>query len=245
MEFNFTEIDKKNLNVLRARCKVAGLGDVITREFRVDENGNLDDSWYTDDIESKTNGMTIDSYPEINELFYRIFEDDHDYFLSPFNEYFEETSGRFTFTINFKEKIISFSTDINYYTTEDSEIEGMVKVLFYRKPQAYDEFVEKYQEMTPEYRKLIFTFDGGGDNGYVEASGENEDGEYVELTKPLEDVCYEILYKHFAGWEENEGSAGRIVFDFSDVNNVTYYVDFNMNTEASIYHKYDEVLNFQ
>jgi hypothetical protein len=148
-------------------------------------------------------------------------------------------------TINFKEKIISFSTDINYYTTEDSEIEGMVKVLFYRKPQAYDEFVEEYQETTPEYRKLIFTFDGGGDNGYVEASGENEDGDSVELTKPLEDVCYELLSKHFAGWEENEGSAGRIVFDFSDVNNVTYYVDFNMNTEASIYHKYDEVLNFQ
>ena len=41
MEFNFTEENKKTLNILRAKCKVAGLGDVVTREFRVDENGNL------------------------------------------------------------------------------------------------------------------------------------------------------------------------------------------------------------
>lgn len=244
MEFTFTDEDKKNLNILRARCKVAGLGDVITREFRVDEYGNLEDSWYTDDFESKTNGTTIDSYPEINKLFYRIFEDDNGYFLSPFDEYSEETSGRITFTINFKEKIISFSTDINYYTTEESEIEGMVKVLFYRKPQAYDEFIEIYQNTTPEYRKLTFTFDGGGDSGYVEDQGENEDGDSVELTSPIEDICYEILSKNFGGWEENEGSTGRIVFDFNDVNNVTYYVYFNMNTEASDYHKYNEVLNF-
>jgi hypothetical protein len=39
MEFNFTDEDKKTLNVLRARCKVAGLGDGIIREFRIDENG--------------------------------------------------------------------------------------------------------------------------------------------------------------------------------------------------------------
>lgn len=244
MEFIFTDEDKKNLNILRARCKVAGLGNVITREFRVDENGNLDDSWYTDDFESKTNGITIDSYPEIDEMFYRIFEDNQSYFLSTFNEYSEETSGRLTFTINFKEKIISFSADINYYTTDESEIEGIVKVLFNRKPQAYDEFVEVYQNTTPEYRKLSFTFNGVGDDGYVENQGENEDGDSVKLTSPIEYICYEILSKNFGGWEQNEGSNGKIVFDFNDVNNVTYHVYFNMNIEDSVYHKYDESLNF-
>ena len=41
MEFNFTDEDRKNLNILRARCKVAGLGDGIIREFRIDENGKV------------------------------------------------------------------------------------------------------------------------------------------------------------------------------------------------------------
>ena len=244
MEFTFTDEDKKNLNILRARCKVAGLGDGIIIEFRIDEYGNLEDSWYTDDFTSDSNGSTIDSYPEINKLFYHIYENNQSYFLSPFDEYSEETSGRFMFYINFKEKIISFSSVINYYTTNESEIEGMVKVLFYRKPEAYNEFVEVYQNTTPEYTKLTFTFDGGGDSGYVENQGENEDGDSVELTGPLEDVCYEILNKEFSGWETNEGSNGRIVFDFSDVNNVTYYVDFYMNVQASDDHEYNEVLKF-
>ena len=244
MEFNFTDEDKKNLNILRARCKVAGLGDGIIREFRIDENGNLDDSWYTDDFTSESNGSTIDSYPEINKLFYHIYEDNQSYFLSPFDEYSDETSGRFMFYINFKEKLISFSSVINYYTSHDSEIEGMVKVLFYRKPEAYNEFVEVYQNTTPEYRKLTFTFDGGGDSGYVENQGENEDGDSVELTGPLEDVCYGILNKEFSGWDLDEGSNGRIVFDFSDVNNVTYYVDFKMNAQAADDYEYNEVLNF-
>ena len=41
MEFTFTDEDRKNLNILRARCKVAGLGDGIIREFRIDENGGI------------------------------------------------------------------------------------------------------------------------------------------------------------------------------------------------------------
>ena len=101
MEFTFTDEDRKNLNILRARCKVAGLGDGIIRELRIDENGNLDDSWYTDDFTSESNGSTIDSYPEIDKLFYHIYENNQDYFLSPFNEYSDETSGRFMFYINF------------------------------------------------------------------------------------------------------------------------------------------------
>jgi hypothetical protein len=244
MKYNFTDEDKKNLNILRARCKVGGLGDIITREFRVDESGNLDDSWYSDDFESKTNGMTIDSYPEINKIFYQIYENNQDYFLSPFNEYSEETSGMFLFTINFKEKNISFRSLVKYDTTEDSQTDGMVKVLFYRKPQAYDEFVEVYQETTPEYRKLIFTFDGGGDEGYVESSGENEDGDSVELTGPLEDVCYEILENRFSGWEFDKGSYGKIIFDFTNVNNVTYYVDFSLNVQSEEEYEYDGVLYF-
>ena len=34
MEFTFTDEDKKNLNILRARCKVAGLGDGIIRKIK-------------------------------------------------------------------------------------------------------------------------------------------------------------------------------------------------------------------
>jgi hypothetical protein len=148
------------------------------------------------------------------------------------------------FHVDFKEKSISFTSVINYYTTEESESEGGVKVLFGQKVQAYDDFIEVYQNTTPEYRELTFTFDGGGDSGYIEEHGENEDGDSVELTTPLEDVCYNILEKKFSGWEIDEGSTGRIVFNFSDVNNVTYYVDFHMNVEAADDHEYSEILKF-
>jgi hypothetical protein len=244
MEYNFTDEDKKKLNILRARCKVAGLGDVVIREFGVDEEGNLNDSWYTDDFTSENNGNTMDSYPEINKLFYHIFEDNYDYFLSAFESFSDQSYGSLIFYINFKDKSISFSSLINYYSTNDTEIKGMLKVLFYRKPQAYDEFVEVYQNTTPEYSKLIFTFDGGGDSGYVDQEGENEYGGSVELTAPLEDVCYEILNREFIGWEENEGSSGRIILNFSDVNNVTYHVEFSMNYQTAENYYYEKVLRF-
>ena len=43
-----------------------------------------------------------------------------------------------------------------------------------------------------------------------------------------QDWCYQELENHFGGWEINEGSDGRFIFDF---NESTVFLDHTYNTE--------------
>jgi hypothetical protein len=51
--------------------------------------------------------------------------------------------------------------------------------------------------------------------------------ETVKISASIENVCYNILQK-FGGWEINEGSQGKITFDFQSDN---YSVYHEWNTE--------------
>lgn len=71
---------------------------------------------------------------------------------------------------------------------------------------------------TLPFKKFVITYAGSNDEGYVnEVSGQIEDGVELavsyELQHELEDVAYDILEKHYAGWEINEGSHGHITID--------------------------------
>ena len=56
---------------------------------------------------------------------------------------------------------------------------------------------------------MVLEYNGGGDSGYIESqfgSGEN-------VPANIEDFCYNALEDSHGGWEINEGSQGRFVFD--------------------------------
>ena len=69
-----------------------------------------------------------------------------------------------------------------------------------------------------KYSEGVITFAGGGDSGEIESRIEY-DGKFTEqIPKDLMEFFYEWLENHFGGWEINEGSQGRFVFNADEGN---------------------------
>ena len=73
-------------------------------------------------------------------------------------------------------------------------------------------------------KEIVINYSGGGDSGYLEDSFNNGDS----VPAVVSDFCYNMLENRFGGWEINEGSQGRITFDFVSDN---YSVYHEWNTE--------------
>ena len=82
----------------------------------------------------------------------------------------------------------------------------------------------------PEDGILTIPYNGGGDSGYVDSSFE-ETGDAVPAG--IDDWCYRELESHFGGWEINEGSDGKFIFNFNDS---TVTLLHTMNTEENESH---------
>jgi hypothetical protein len=74
---------------------------------------------------------------------------------------------------------------------------------------------------------LTLSYNGGGDSGYIESSFD-ETSDAVPAS--IEDWCYSQLESHFGGWEINEGSDGRFIFNF---NNSTVELEHTYNNEEN------------
>ena len=74
---------------------------------------------------------------------------------------------------------------------------------------------------------IFVTFDGNGDSGSIEQA-EDESGHSVNLSTEMEDWCYNILENNYGGWEINEGSTGKFIFNTEDR---TCELEFGWNNE--------------
>jgi hypothetical protein len=74
---------------------------------------------------------------------------------------------------------------------------------------------------------IFVTFDGNGDSGSIEQA-EDESGNSVNLSTEMEDWCYNILENNYGGWEINEGSTGKFIFNTEDR---TCELEFGWNNE--------------
>ena len=106
------------------------------------------------------------------------------------------------------------SGDVLEMSDIEEEHEDLVNIFNYMKSEGYSEGV--------------VTFAGGGDSGEID-SGIQYDGKFTEqISKGVESFFYEWLGNHFGGWEINEGSQGRFVFNADDDN---LELEFEENTE--------------
>lgn len=128
----------------------------------------------------------------------------------------------YSFVFDFKQKefeiIHTYSYyDTNYVTSEEEfdDISGSAK--------------EEIDEFCSANKMFKVSFAGGGDSGYIESDGVNEDDERFDLPGGVEDVLYRML-SNYGGWEINEGSQG----DFTiDCNQKSIILEFGENFEAS------------
>jgi hypothetical protein len=58
---------------------------------------------------------------------------------------------------------------------------------------------------------LEVSYSGGGDDGYIEDDGYDDDGNQYRLSSDLEEFLYDKLNGNFGGWEINEGSSGKFI----------------------------------
>ena len=102
---------------------------------------------------------------------------------------------------------------IEYDSTEDKE--------------KFDKWMETSLSETtvPSDGILDVTYNGGGDSGWIEDSFRPTND---KVPAEIEDFMYQELERHFGGWEINEGSDGRFIFNF---NNSTVELSHTYNTE--------------
>jgi len=128
------------------------------------------------------------------------------------------------FIFDLKEKEFIFNHEYYYYvtdyrgtTTEFEEIEGT---------SSYDDIME----FCSANKQFKVDFNGGGDSGYIESHGYNENGERFEVPASIEDKFYIMLSDDFGGWEINEGSQGSFTIDCEAK---TIQLEIGLNEESS------------
>ena len=57
------------------------------------------------------------------------------------------------------------------------------------------------------------SYSGGGDDGYIEDDGYDDEGNQYRLSDDLENYLYSKLNNSFGGWEINEGSSGKFIIN--------------------------------
>lgn len=143
------------------------------------------------------------------------------------NQYIDNQSGfvRIYFYIDTEEEIFKIETEVQYYGENN---EGAYYDLKEEKPGWMEEIKTYFKEVgNPKY--VVFTYEGGGDNGYLnDDMGESNIGE-VKISNEIEEICYNIINTNFPGWEINEGSSGEIEISKSEIS-----VNHNWVTEEYV-----------
>jgi hypothetical protein len=126
-------------------------------------------------------------------------------------------------------KELTVSHNYSYYDRGDS---SSIEYDSKEEKERFDKWMEEDMQDVgvPSDGILTLSYNGGGDSGYIESSFD-ETSDAVPAS--IENWCYSELERHFGGWEINEGSDGRFIFNF---NNSTVELDHTYNTEENESH---------
>ena len=214
-----TEEQAKTLKLFAYYAQGYGKKEVNTQIYSQECNEDWrDEEWFGD-------GHTrVESYDAIDSVIDEIIEE-HDLFEKSVTDC--DNKGQLHINIDCVERTLKIdASEWRYDTNASGDVlelsdleeghEDLVKIFNYMKSEGYSEGV--------------VTFAGGGDSGEIN-SGIEYDGKFTEqIPKGVENFFYEWLENHFGGWEINEGSQGRFVFNADDGN---LELEFEENTEES------------
>ena len=110
---------------------------------------------------------------------------------------------RVDINVSLSERKIIITSDIEEQTSEGSSHEYYVievpSVQSFLDENEIDDFEVSYS--------------GGGDDGYIEDDGYDDEGNQYRLSDDLENYLYRQLNNSFGGWEINEGSSGKFIIN--------------------------------
>jgi len=208
------EKDKQNLRILSRYLRSQGMKYGLI-EFEVDYGDNFD-------MENK-NSFTNNWTAEIPNLVKDTLQKVVDEFKDNMTELENYSFNYFEINIDAVDQQLTVSQNFGYYERGDEEtIEWTldngedIKEIF----NTLDESDEEYDDV------LTLSYNGSGDSGYIES----EFDEGGDVPSDVENFCYRKLENHFGGWEINEGSDGRFVFNR---NNKTITLEHANNIERN------------
>ena len=211
-----TKEQKKILQIFSMYIQSYGVKSAF-KELDVMSGYEID--YWGDDWFSEESSLTIPGYDAINNFFDEFTTYLRDELLEPFTD---EENGSISVIINAKEKEITFKAYIRRMNVEYESIEEDF--------EDGNEDVQAYlNELSKSHKFGEVTYEGGGDSGYVNGTITLDGKKSEDLPSSVEDYIYGIL-SNFGGWEINEGSQGKVEFDFLEKKVV---VNHGMNYEET------------
>ena len=110
---------------------------------------------------------------------------------------------RVDINVSLSERKIIITSDIQEQTSEGSSHEyDVIEV------PSVQSFLDEN-----EIDDFEVSYSGGGDDGYIEDDGYDDEGNQYRLSDDLENYLYSKLNNSFGGWEINEGSSGKFIIN--------------------------------
>jgi hypothetical protein len=110
---------------------------------------------------------------------------------------------RVDINVSLSERKIIITSDIEEQTTDGSSDEyDVIEV------PSVQSFLDEN-----EIDDFEVSYSGGGDDGYIEDDGYDDEGNQYRLSDDLENYLYSKLNNSFGGWEINEGSSGKFIIN--------------------------------
>jgi hypothetical protein len=223
------KLDDKQKKLLKTFCLY--LGSYGTKEASIDFNFYNDSpdmdiwgGWRSKDVRVKIDGFdSINDFAE--EITLPIIEDNISYY---------DYSGEVSFCVDCVKKIIYFTASIREmatnWTGEEWELSNI-------------EELKSWKEIAPQitgYDEGVVEYEGSGDSGYIDDHMELDGVERMSLPADLEQWCYNKL-ESYGGWEINEGSQGKFIFDFK---NGTITLNHGENYEQDVDFEINDIIKF-
>lgn len=229
-----TEEQLKSLKLFSYYCMSHGTSEVnisvSTEECRLDY---MDEEAYSDD------GTRIELYEAISDTLKNILAKNKVYKVMSDCEY----RGIIKINIDCKERILFLNVWEMQYTTLDSQSETTLEEI------KEDYSVELYEAIVNLFDQLheknvsegYVDFSGGGDSGDCSDFAYGDFEGRINLDDKIVNFIYEQLENHMGGWEINEGSQGRFIFN-NESKDVT--LDFSENREEEVPISIDFLIKF-
>jgi|TARA_B100001094_G_C18151409_1_gene783877 hypothetical protein len=136
------------------------------------------------------------------------------------SEYVEEAVGDDTWHEETGSEYYTYEVEINpefrsveifgTYTTYDTEPIEEITIEMEEEPE---EFKPIFDYLNDEGSDILeVNVDAGGDSGWIHDTNDDVNGNTIQTSDQMEEVCYRLLNQH-PGWEINEGSYAKFTFD--------------------------------
>ena len=155
------------------------------------------------DIESKDQDMYIKIPSPLDQFIEKIVDDNLD---KVYEKQQSDDTGYFSVTLTIipDERKFIIDAEAQYYDTQGSETEYYLED---EKPEWF-KIVGEYFDSIGNVESVYATYEGVGDDGYINEWAETDNGTTVKITDNITKILYRILSNNYSGWEVNEGSRG-------------------------------------